>query len=57
MSRSRILNAIPNVLTGLRLVAGVIMFLVLAGATGLAATMVGGAEVDEEDEVLVGSTV
>jgi len=35
MSRSRILNAIPNVLTGLRLVAGVIMFLVLAGATGI----------------------
>lgn len=35
MSRSRILNAIPNVLTGLRLFAGVIMFLVLAGATGI----------------------
>lgn len=35
MSRSRILNAIPNVLTGARLIAGVIMFLVLAGATGI----------------------
>lgn len=33
MSRSRILNAIPNVLTGLRLIAGVVMFLILAGAT------------------------
>lgn len=35
MSRSRILNIIPNVLTGARLFAGVIMFLVLAGATGI----------------------
>ncbi|MES2835725.1 MAG: CDP-diacylglycerol--glycerol-3-phosphate 3-phosphatidyltransferase [Pseudomonadota bacterium] len=35
MSRSRILNIIPNVLTGGRLFAGVVMFLVLAGATGI----------------------
>lgn len=35
MSRSRILNIIPNVLTGARLFAGVVMFLVLAGATGI----------------------
>ena len=35
MSRSRILNLIPNVLTGARLFAGVVMFLVLAGATGI----------------------
>jgi CDP-diacylglycerol--glycerol-3-phosphate 3-phosphatidyltransferase len=27
-------NPIPNILTGLRLVAGVVMFLILAGATG-----------------------
>ena len=27
-------NPIPNLLTGLRLVAGVVMFLILAGATG-----------------------
>ena len=33
MSRSRILNAIPNILTGVRLAAGVVMFLILAGAT------------------------
>ncbi|MDP3401436.1 MAG: CDP-alcohol phosphatidyltransferase family protein, partial [Brevundimonas sp.] len=27
-------NPIPNILTGLRLAAGVVMFLILAGATG-----------------------
>ena len=34
MSPNHHLNPIPNILTGLRLLAGVVMFLILAGATG-----------------------
>lgn len=34
MSPTHHVNPIPNILTGLRLVAGVVMFLILAGATG-----------------------
>lgn len=34
MSHAHRANPIPNILTGLRLIAGVVMFLILAGATG-----------------------